>query len=68
MALHLTYPFTDLTADIPLLVIAGMSDIPKKAKLYAASHGFGVVVDKMGKTEDGRWLYRVQRIEVASGG
>lgn len=68
MAQHLTYPFNDLTDDCPLMLIAGKSDIPQKAKLYAARHGFGVVVDKMGKTEDGRWLYRVQRIEVASGG
>ena len=68
MAQHLTYPFNDLTADNPLMVIAGKSDIPQEAKKYAARHGFGVVVDKMGKTEDGRWLYRVQRIEVASGG
>lgn len=63
MAQHLTYPFNDLTADNPLMVIAGKSDIPQKAKLYAARHGFGVVVDKIGKTEDGRGLYRVQRVE-----
>ena len=65
MAQHLTYPFNDLTADNPLMVIAGKSDITQKAKLYAARHGFGVVVDKMGKAEDGRPLYRVQRVELA---
>ena len=65
MAQHLTYPFNDLTADNPLMVIAGKSDIPQKAKKYAARHGFGVVVDKMGKAEDGRPLYRVQRVELA---
>ena len=63
MAQHLTYPFNDLTADNPLMLIAGKSDIHQKAKKYAARHGFGVVVDKIGKTEDGRGLYRVQRIE-----
>ena len=65
MAQHLTYPFNDLTADNPLMLIAGKSDIPQKAKKYAARHGFGVVVDKMGNAEDGRPLYRVQRVELA---
>ena len=64
MAQHLTYPFNDLTADNPLMLIAGKSDIPQKAKKYAARHGFAVVVDKMGKAEDGRPLYRVQRVEL----
>ena len=68
MAQHLTYPFNDLTADNPLMVIAGKSDIPQKAKKYAARHGFAVVVDKLGPSDDGRTVYRVQRIEVASGG
>ena len=65
MAQHLTYPFNDLTADNPLMLIAWKSDIHQKAKKYAARHGFAVVVDKMGKAEDGRWLYRVQRVDVA---
>ena len=68
MAQHLTYPFNDLTYDNPLMLIAGKSDIPQKAKKYAARHGFGVVVDRIDFVEPGRWLYRVQRIEVASGG
>ena len=65
MAQLLTYPFNDLTDDNPLMLIAGKSDIPQKAKKYAARHGFGVVVDKMGKAEDGRHLYRVQRVDLA---
>ena len=65
MAQRLTYPFNGLTYDYPLMLIAGKSDIPQKAKKYAARHGFAVVVDKMGKAEDGRPLYRVQRVELA---
>ena len=68
MAQRLTYPFNDMTADNPLMVIAVKSDIPQKAKKYAARHGFAVVVDKLGPSDDGRTVYRVQRIEVASGG
>lgn len=63
MARPLKYPLSDLTPDNRFMVIAGKSDIPQKAKKYAARHGFGVVVDKIGKTEDGRGLYRVQRVE-----
>ena len=65
MAQRLTYPFNYLTSDNPLMLIAGKSDIPQKAKKYAARHGFGVVVDKIGKAEDGRPLYRVQLVELA---